>query len=96
MAKRKSKARTGNPKARAESEPLLGLLALGLREDQVAHFLVLYRKFQESWNWVLEHPDQLNKALEERFFSTVVEPMDDAWEQMSLDTRLTLIRRKVV
>lgn len=77
-------------------EPQPGLFGLGLPKEEVTRFMRLYRKFQESLKWVIEHPDQVDDATRERFFSKVVDPMDSFWEKMSLDTRQTLIRRKAV
>ena len=99
MAKKKSGNKphgTIVPKSKKESEPQLGIFALGLRKDEVSHFIGLYRKFKKSLEWIIKHPERADKATRERFFSTVVEPMDNVWEKMSSDTRQTLIRRKVV
>jgi len=81
---------------RKKGEPQRGLFGLGLPQEEVARFIALYRKFKESLKWVIEHPDKLDDATRERFFSKVIEPMDSFWEKMSIDTRQTLIRRKAV
>ena len=64
--------------------------------DPVNQFLKLYAKFRESVDWIVDNPSELTDELVERFHRTVADPLDEAWDKISIKTKNVLIEKKVV
>lgn len=65
-------------------------------EDPVNQFLKAFAKFKESVAWIRANPDGLTDEIVERFFRTVADPLDEAWDKISVRTKDVLIAKKIV
>lgn len=65
-------------------------------EDPVNQFLKSFTKFKESMIWIRANPDELTDEIVERFFRTVADPLDEAWNKISIKTKDVLIEKKIV
>lgn len=64
--------------------------------DQEQKFKKLYHKFKESDRWILDHPNEFNEDLLNRFFTKIVQPLEEAWEQLGSITQGRLMKKGVV
>jgi hypothetical protein len=65
-------------------------------EDPVNQFLKLYAKFRESVDWIVNNPSELTDEIIERFNRTIADPLDKAWDKISIKTKDVLIDKKIV